>query len=249
MSDQIDKLLDDTEQHLAAILAAARKQAAASPSKASIEAAQAAEQALRDHRAASAPAGTPESSPGEWFKTQKDALQYLQSLGYQISAGKFSADMQAGQLITDGRKVSKFSTLQYGLRLKQQHATGTAAITADLQARRELADTEKAEHDARIAGMKADHAEREHDRYWLYRGDAVADLAAIIVTLQQALDHAVITGAEAVIRCAGGDISRTFDVSEAINELIIARAFNEVAAAGTLRVKFKDEMPERGAEE
>lgn len=241
MSDQIDKLLDDTEQHLAAILAAARKQAAANPSKASIEAAQAAEQALRDCRTAAAPAGTPESAPGEWFKNETEAYNYLLSLGYDISRGKFNQDKNSGQLTVDGKKVSKFSVLQYGLRLKQAQKATASIYSGDLQARRELADTEKAEHDARIARMKADEAERELQRRWLYRDEAVADLAAIIASLQQALDHAVIAGAEAIIRCAGGDVTRTFDVSEAVNELVIGRAFNEVAAAGSLRVKFKGE--------
>lgn len=239
MSEQIDKLLDDTEQHLAAILGAARKQAAASPSEANIKAAVAAEQALRDHRATTAPAGTPESSPGEWFKNETEAYQYLLSLGYDISRGKFNQDKNGGQLTVDGKKISKFSVLQYGLRLKQSQKATASVYSGDLQARRELADTEKAEHDARIARMKADEAERELQRRWLYRDEAVADLAAIIASLQQAFDHAVIAGAEAIIRCAGGDTSRTFDVSEAVDELVIARAFNEVAAAGSLRVKFK----------
>lgn len=244
MSDQIDKLLDDTEQHLAAILAAARKQAAAQPTEGNIKAAVAAEAALRDHRESQSPANPTGDTPGEWFKNQQTALTYLLNLGYSVSPGKFSQDMRDGQIIRDGKRVSKFSVLQYGLRLKQNQKTQSSAYSGDLQARRELADTEKAEHDARIARVKADEAERELNRYWLYRDEAVADLAAIIASLQQALDHAVIAGAEAVIRCAGGDISRTFDVSEAINELVIGRAFNEVAAAGTLRVKFKGERAE-----
>lgn len=249
MSDQIDKLLEDTEQHLAAILASARKQAAASPSKANIEAATAAEAALRDHRESKAPvSSSSDAAPGEWFKNETEAYNYLLSLGYDISRGKFNQDKNAGQLTVDGKKISKFSVLQYGLRLKQAQKTQASAYSGDLQARRELADTEKAEHDARIAKVKADEAERELNRSWLYRDEAVADLATIIASLQQALDHAVITAAEAVIRCAGGDISRTFDVTEAINELVIARAFNEIAAAGTLRVKFKGERATEDAD-
>jgi len=248
MSDQIDKLLEDTEQHLAAILASARKQAAASPSKANIEAATAAEAALRECRESKAPVQSGGESPGEWFKNETEAYQYLISLGYDISRGKFNQDKNAGHLTVDGKKVSKFSVLQYGLRLKQAQKTQASAYSGDLQARRELADTEKAEHDARIARMKADEAEREQNRRWLYRDEAVADLATIIASLQQALDHAVIAGAEAVIRCAGGDTTRTFDVSEAINELVVARAFNEVSAAGTLRVKFKGERATEDAD-
>ena len=241
MSDQIDKLLEDTEQHLAAILASARKQAAATPSESNIKAAVAAEAALREHRENKNPAPAADGAPGEWFKNETEAYQYLLSLGYDISRGKFNQDKNNGQLTVDGKKISKFSVLQYGLRLKQSQKATASVYSGDLQARRELADTEKAEHDARIARMKADEAERELHRHWLYRDEAVADLAAIIASLQQALDHAVIAGAEAIIRCAGGDVSRTFDVSEAVNELVIGRAFNEVAAAGNLRVKFKGE--------
>lgn len=241
MSDQIDKLLEDTERHLAAILAAARKQAASNPTEATIKAATAAEAALREHRENKSPAPAGDASPGEWFKNETEAYNYLCSLGYDISRGKFNQDKNSGQLTIDGKRISKFSVLQYGLRLKQGQKAQSSAYSGDLQARRELADTNKSEDDARIARVKADEAERELNRRWLYRDEAVADLAAIIASLQQALDHAVSAGAEAIIRCAGGDPARTFDVSEAINDLIIARAFNEVAAAGTLRVKFKGE--------
>ncbi len=248
MSDQIDKLLEDTEQHLAAILASARKAAAANPSRQSIEAATAAEAALREHRESKNPAPSADGAPGEWFKNETEAYQYLISLGYDISRGKFNQDKNSGQLTVDGKKVSKFSVLQYGLRLKQAQKATASVYSGDLQARRELADTEKSEHDARIARIKADEAERELNRRWLYRDEAVADLAAIIASLQQALDHAVVAAAEAVIRCAGGDTARAFDVSEAINELVIARAFNEVAAAGSLRVKFKGERQAEDAD-
>lgn len=234
----IDKLLNDTEQHLAAILASARKQAAANPTEAAIKACSVAETALRDHRESKA---APEVSTGngEWFKNETEAYNYLLSLGYDISRGKFNQDKNSGQFTTDGKKISKFSVLQYGLRLKQAQKTTTSAHTADLQARKELADTERAEHDARIAKVKADEAERALNRTWLHRDEAVADLAAIIASLQQALDHAVIVAAEQIIHTAGGDQARTFDVTEAVNDLIIVRAFNEIAAAGTLRVKFK----------
>jgi hypothetical protein len=195
--------------------------------------------ALREHRENKAPL---DSAPqGEWFKNETEAYNFLQSLGYEVSRGKFNQDKQAGLLTIDGKRISKFSVLQYGMRLKKDRQMVSGTNSEELLARREKAETLKAEHDERIAKVKADDAEREQNKRWLYRDEAVADLAAIIASLQQALDHAVIAGAEAVIRCAGGDVARTFDVSEAVNDIIIARAFNEVAAAGHLRVKFKGE--------
>jgi len=241
--DKVQQLLDDTEQHLAAILASARKQAAASPSEPAIKACTAAEMALRDYRERTAPdvAGIPGGSPAEWFKNETEAYTYLQNLGCDVSRGKFNQDKNAGLLTVDGKRISKFSVLQYSMRLKKERQTSSTANSEDMVARRDKADTEKAEHDSRIAKMKADDAERELNRRWLYRDEAVSDLAAIIASLQQALDHSVIAGAEAVILAAGGDVARSFDVTEAVNEMIIARAFNEVASAGTLRVKFKGE--------
>lgn len=241
MSEQIDKLLEDTEQHLAAILASARKQAAASPSRQNTEAEQAARQALSDYRDSQRPTAAGTEAPGEWFKNETEAYNYLISLGHDVSRGKFNQDKNSGLVTVEGKKVSKFSVLQYGMRLKQNRQAQTGATSIDLQERREKADTEKAEHDARISKVKADDAERELDKKWLYRDEAVADLAAIIASLQQSLDHAVIAGSEAAILASGGDITRTFDVTETINEIIIGRAFNEVAAAGTLRIKFKGE--------
>lgn len=237
-----NQIPDEAEQHLLTILTAARAQAAASPSKSNIEAVVAAETALRDHRENKSPQVSGDAAPGEWFKNETEAYNYLQSLGYEISRGKFNQDKNGGQLTVEGKKISKFSVLQYGLRLKQNQKTVSSAYSGDLQARRELAETEKAEHDARISRVKAEEAERELDGKWLHRDDAVADLAAIIASLQQAFDHAVVVAAEAVINIAGGDISRTFDVSEAISDLVIARGFNEIAQAGQLRVKFKGEQ-------
>lgn len=240
MSDQIDKLLQDTEQHLAAILASARKQAAASPSKQSIEAAQTAEIALREYRDSQKPING-DGSPGEWFKNETEAYNYLINSGHDISRGKFNQDKNSGQLTVDGKRISKFSVAEYGKRLKKDRQFAASSTSEEYQARREKAETEKAEHDARIARNKADDADRELDKKWKYRDEANDELAVIISSLQQAIDHAVIAGSEAVIRAAGGDITRTFDVTETINEMIIARAFNEVSAAGTLRVKFKGE--------
>ena len=71
MNDQIDKLLEDTEQHLGAILASARKQAAANPTKGAIEAAQAAEVALREHRDNKTPSTIVSAESAPWGMVQE----------------------------------------------------------------------------------------------------------------------------------------------------------------------------------
>jgi len=92
--------------------------------------------------------------------------------------------------------------------------------------------------------MEVEELRREQDRKWLYRDEAVENLAAIWATVQQALDHAIHAAIDAVILSAGGDQQRSNEVEETIQELIIARAFNEVSAAGKIHVIFKGEDEE-----
>lgn len=242
MSEQIDKLLEDTEQHLAAILAAARKQAASAPTEASIKAAVAAENALLDYRN--------RQTPEEWFKNSAHAAEWMVQQGYLKKRGGGPLTVDAARKFVDTLRkdprrgyhrtiVQRAANKEYGNPLKPldmpelpEPETSESLQKAIL--RKNLADAEKKE-------IEVEEMRRELDRKWLYRDDALLDLAVILTSIQQALDHAVAVGADAIITVAGGDPARGFDVSEAINELIIARAFNEVAAAGTLRVKFKGE--------
>lgn len=175
----------------------------------------------------------------ERFKNRQAALQWLQQRG-QVSRSKFYDDCNAGLItVHPDKTLSKFEVALYAEKLfaatRQPTGSGTLAI------QREADEARKIRAEAEIKEMQAEELRREQGRKWLYRDDAVADLAAIIASLQQAFEHRCRIAADAIIQLAGGDLSRSFDVSEAVQELVIDAGFNEVATAGTLRVRFKDE--------
>lgn len=175
----------------------------------------------------------------ERFKNRQAALQWLQQRG-QVSRSKFYDDCNAGLItVHPDKTLSKFEVALYAEKLfaatRQPTGSGTIAI------QREADEARKVRAEAEIKEMQAEGLRREQDKKWLYRDEAVLDMAGIITCLQQALEYRCRVAADSIIQLAGGDQSRSFDVSEGIQELVIAAGFNEVANAGTLRVRFKGE--------
>lgn len=179
-------------------------------------------------------------SKGEFFKNRQAALQWLQQRG-QVSRSKFYDDCNAGLItIHPDKSLSKFEVALYAEKLFT--ATRQATGSGTLAMQREADEARKIRAEAEIKEMQAEDLRREQDRKWLYRDRAIEGLAVIITSLQRAFEHRARVAAEAIIQLSGGDRSRSFDVSEGIQELVIDASFNEVASAGTLRVKFKDEQ-------
>ena len=180
------------------------------------------------------------ANQGEFFKNRQAALQWLQQRG-QVSRSKFYDDCNAGLItVQPDKTISKFEVACYAEKLFAV-TRQTAAGSITLSAQREADEARKIKAEAEIKEMQAEELRREKNKKWLYRDEAVSDLAVIIASLQRAFEHRARVAADAIIQLAGGDRSRSFDVSEAVQELVIDAGFNEVANAGTLRVRFKDE--------
>lgn len=181
-----------------------------------------------------------DKSKGEFFKNRQAALQWLQQRG-QVSRSKFYDDCNAGRLtVHPDKTLSKFEVACYAEKLfaaTRQAAAGSGALSMQ----READEARKIRAEAEIKEMQAEEMRRELDNKWLYRDTALLDLAVILTSIQQALDYHSNVAAAAIIQLAGGDPSRSFDVSEGIKELVLEAGFNDVANAGTLRVKFKGE--------
>jgi len=183
----------------------------------------------------------------EYFKNRQAALQWLQQRG-QVSRSKFYDDCNAGLItIHPDKTLSKFEVALYAEKLfaaTRQTATGSGTLAGQ----READEARKIRAEAEIKEMQAEGLRREQDKKWLHRDDAVSHLAVVVCSIQQALEQAARTAADAIIKVCNGEPARSFDVSEAITELILERAFNEVANAGTLRVRFKDEQKGDGVD-
>jgi hypothetical protein len=175
----------------------------------------------------------------ERFKNRREALAWLQQRG-RISRGKFYDDCTAGAVtVYQDKTVSKFAVAVYAERLFKPSPPAPDAV---LLGQREADEARKIKAEADIKEMQADEARRELGRKWLYRDEANDHLAVIITCLQQALEHRAKVAADAIIKLSDGNAAHSFDVSEGMQELVIDAAFNEVASAGTLRVRFKGEQ-------
>lgn len=225
--DKIQQLLDDTEQHLADILSSARKQAAAAPSESSIKACTAAEAALREYRDNKTAPDPAQGPAGEWFKNETEAYNYLMSLGYDVSRGKFNMDKNNGLLTVDGKRISKFSVLQYGLRLKQARQTVSSIVTADLQAQRDQDEARKIKAEAEIKEMQSENLKRKLSTEWAHRGEIYTTWAAIMGDLYTAMIHNMSYNTGHIITLIGGDHSKIPHLDEMLTD-IINKSFNEV---------------------
>lgn len=230
-------MADTTEAALA--LAALRwKSAAAKGEKGAADELLRAARALQEYRESKAPAlaGGP---IGEWFKNEAEAHNYLMSLGYEVSRGKFNQDKQAGKLTVDGKRISKFSVLQYGMALKKDRQFVGSVNTQELSARKELADTQKAEADARKAEIQAKELERELDEKWILREDSNNRLAAIVGQLGNLLHRHLLQAIPTLIHLCGGDPARGAELYEGTEEVIV-RSFNELFSSGRIDGLFTE---------
>lgn len=163
----------------------------------------------------------------ETFSSILEGYRYLSTL-CNVSEAKFRKDKKEGKV-----SLNRADIVDYALSLR-----GESVDIEEWKVRKTKADCERAEHEARIARVKADEAEREIDRKWLYRDDVVADMAATIATIQQSIEYSITRDVLNVIEAADGNQNRVYDTREAISR-IIAKAFNEVANMGALKVKWK----------
>lgn len=180
------------------------------------------------------------AADGEWFDNKKKALLWIvENHGNIVSQGKFYQDVGNGacRLYSDGKKVSRFSVLEYVLKLKQKNAaanpTNYSDEQADLELRKLRAETERKEREN-------EDSKRELDKKWLHRDLAEEFLAALIGTLQDAQDHQVYIGTPTVIQIAGGDPSRVEEVSAFIKGLI-SNAYTEILSEGKIEGMFEGE--------
>lgn len=184
----------------------------------------------------------PESAPapeGERFANRKQALNWLQAQGYKVSQGKFYQDCAAGfpALHRDG-SVSRYQVMQYGQQLDVERRGSTD--TTDYSAESDRLRTEKLRHEVAKLEIEA----RKEDANWLRREDAWAAIAALVGTLLDSLRHHLHSGQGRLIHLAAGDPARGPELYEGCEELV-AKAFNEVATSGELRVAFAQQQEEK----
>ena len=182
-------------------------------------------------------ASTP-ADGGEWFRNETEAYNYLLSLGYEVSRGKFNQDKKTGQLTVDGKRVSKFSVLQYGLRLKQARRAQSGINMADLAAQREADEARKIRADADKAEMQAEEMRREMNAKWILREEAEDHEAAIMGVIKDTFRHRVYLDHHILLSAAGGDPARSSEFAHAL-QAFVDRAFNAFTEFKSLEIEFE----------
>jgi hypothetical protein len=162
----------------------------------------------------------------ELFKNQAEALRWLRAQGCEVARGKFYADAKVGRyLVRPDKAVSRASVAEYLVRhLREQPAPVLDLV--DYSQERQALEVKK----LKLEVEKREIDNRHADRAWIRRDQAWANVAGLVVALDDALRHHLYEGQGLLVHAAGGDHSRGPQVYEAAVELIAA-AFNELAGA------------------
>lgn len=188
---------------------------------------------------------TKESS-ADTFRNKKEALNWINNThGDIVSQGKFYQDCGNGfPRVFDDKSVSKFSVLEYVLKLKAKNG-GSAqnSVDAELSFRKEKADTEKAEADARTARVKADESERERDARWMLKEDHEDAMAAFAGLSQDIFRHRVYLDHQQLLTAAGGNPAKAAEFAHAL-QAFADRGFNDIADYKEIDIEFEAEDEE-----
>ncbi|OHD24186.1 MAG: hypothetical protein A2Y38_24855 [Spirochaetes bacterium GWB1_59_5] len=179
---------------------------------------------------------------GERFKNKKAAFVWIMAThGNIVSVGKFYQDCGNGNPTTyPDKTVSRFSVLEYVLKLKSKNGPSAVPLGGDYTARREKADTEKAEADVRTATVKADEAERERDAKWMLREDHNDDMAAFAGLAEDIFRHRVYLDHQILLTAAGGNPARAAEFALALQSFV-DRGFNDIANYKEIDIEFEME--------
>lgn len=172
---------------------------------------------------------------GDWFKSIAEAERFLNDQGFDVSHGKFFADVKSGKVETQGKRLSKFSTLLYAM--QQRLSSRVGGIDLDLTKRREEADTLKAEHSAEIERMKAENMRRRMSTEWCHREEVHGVWASIMGDLYTALIHNAGSSTGKIITACNGNQNKSVNVNNCLSG-IIDNSFNEVGMRGRVEAVF-----------
>jgi hypothetical protein len=181
----------------------------------------------------------PQAFPGEAAKTPAETGPVFKdkaaAFAWYVENGGQRQKSSFYQVIpADGKRVSRLAVSEM---LRKERP---AAAPVDLAGRKELADTEKAEADARSAKVRADEAERERDARWMLREDAEDQSAALVGLIQDAFRHRVYLDHHPLLLAAGGPVGKASELAHAL-QMFVDRAFNDVAAYKEIDVEFEGE--------
>ncbi len=183
------------------------------------------------------------------FKTRASAWNWVEEQirgrGVSLSKRKFYDDGSAGKYLTfPDKTVSRASVAEYLLALMGE----APVIDLDLIDRRQEKDRlelKKLELEVSRLEIKT----RAEDREWMLVDDHWAQLMAGYNVLRGNLEHFARMAASEIVIEAGGDYHQGPLVADKVVELIINRAFNELAGARIAAGHFEQVETEHDEEQ
>jgi hypothetical protein len=161
----------------------------------------------------------------ELFTSRGAALNWLHSEGYKVSRGTFYTDCANGRV-----SVNKDGTLS-------RHQVSLYAQTKDAATEQVLSLTAtKEELTVKKLRLEVEQKEREarkDDNRWLYRDEAYAQMAALLGSLVDSLNHHFLVGMDELVDTLDGNLSLKEQGYELAEE-IIGRACNELCSMGQI---------------
>lgn len=182
-------------------------------------------------------AGTVTVEPNERFRTRQEALDWLRSQGATISTGKFYQDGKGGKYrLYPDKSVSRSSVAEYLLKMRGA-APGPALELIDYSQKKQQLETEKLQ----LEVEKLRIATRASDREWMRTDDHWAHLAASLALAKGNLEHFARAAASEIIAGIGSDYHLAPQLADLVVELVINRAYNELAVQRIEHGRFAEE--------
>ncbi|WP_310601453.1 hypothetical protein [Desulfobulbus sp.] len=171
----------------------------------------------------------------EYFRSRKEAHDWLIEQRYAVSIGKFYQDIKEKgfPVLNPDKTVSKYQVAVYGKSLENAQQPDPSALERlEAMHRKERAEAE-------IAEMKAERMRREEDAEWLHSSLAWSVVAGLIGNLRDVVRRHLHDAQIDIAKAAGGDIARAPEVYEAVDQ-VISQAWNEVAGS-ELQIQWEGE--------
>ena len=188
------------------------------------------------------PLPAPETADGDdggiWFRTKAAAFAWYADEGGQRQKSSFYAVVPC-----DGKRVSRLAVSEM---LRKERRSEPAA--ADLSARKELAETEKVEAQAKRERLQAEILERKRSSMWIPRDVVYEREGDIVGRLASDLRYRAGRDAPALALACGGDVNRAVDLRAALDRMIFD-CFRDFYIAGAIEIEYRPEDEEDDASE
>lgn len=163
-----------------------------------------------------------------WFPTKAEAFRWYTDQGGQRQRASFYEAIPS-----DGKRVSRLSVSE--MLRREAGARREAVDYGELEGKKASLEVAKLEMEVERRQIE----NRREDDKWLLKDAAYAHMAALVGTLRDALRHHFHAGQGMLVHLSGGDPGRGPELYEGCEE-ILAKAFNDIAAAGRIEAVFEE---------